>query len=232
MNIVGLIPARGGSKGIPRKSHVRLGGKPLLTYTLQAAQKSKLLSRVLISTDDKKAIALAKRFGVEAPFIRPRHLATDKSRIVDVIRHTFNYLEKEEHYPVDAIVLLQPTSPLRKAEHIDEAIRLFIRRDADTVVSVVPVPHRYNPVSVMVVEKSGHLKPFREGPLILRRQDKPLSFARNGPAILVMKRSVLKKGQLYGWRVIPYLMSESESVDIDSPADLKLAEFWLKNKAR
>ena len=228
MNVLGLIPARGGSKGIPRKNITPLAGKPLLTYTCEAALGSKRLSRVLLNTDDLQIAEVGKRFGVEVPFLRPAHIAQDDTPILPVIQQTLDWLNAHDGYIPQAIMLLQPTSPLRRSEHIDTAIDIFDRNNADTVVSVVEVPHQFNPVSLMNLTEDGRLEPYQKGPLLLRRQDKPRVFARNGPAVLVIHREVIEQGQLYGARVFPYTMGRIESLDIDDENDLQIAEFWLQ----
>lgn len=230
MEILGIIPARGGSKTIPHKNVVLVGGKPLLAYTFEAARESRLLSRVILSTDDEFIRQIGLKAGVEAPFLRPAEFAQDASPMVDVISHALNWLENEQNYKPEIIVLLQPTSPLRTSEHIDEALEYLFTADADTVVSVVEVPHQFNPVSVMKLDGQD-LKPFLDGVQIMRRQDKPRLFARNGPSILAMKRSVVESGRLYGDHVRPFLMSAEESVDVDEIGDLSLVEFHLARRA-
>jgi CMP-N-acetylneuraminic acid synthetase len=137
----------------------------------------------------------------------------------------------ESGFGPDAIALLQPTSPLRRADHIDAAIDLLERSQADSVVTVVEVPHQFNPTSVMRVD-GGKLRPFLEGPTTTRRQDKPLVFARNGPAVLGVRASVLTAGSLYGDDCRPLPMAPEDSVDIDTAWDLRLAEFLLNARAR
>lgn len=228
MEILGLIPARGGSKGIPGKNIIPLAGKPLLAYTCEAAFGSNRLSRVLLDTDDLKIATIGKQFGAEAPFLRPDNLAQDDTPILPVIQHALKWLEEHDGYIPQAVVLLQPTSPLRRREHIDAAVDIFIENKADTVVSVLEVPHQFNPVSVMKLVENGRLKPYHEGSMILRRQDKPRVLARNGPAVLVIRREVIERGQLYGERVFPYLMGRIESLDVDDETDLEIAEYWLQ----
>jgi len=228
MNVLGLIPARGGSKGIPGKNITPLAGKPLLKYTCEAALGSRRLSRVLLNTDDLQIAEVGKQCGVEVPFLRPDHLAQDDTPILPVIQQTLEWLEVHDGYIPQAIMLLQPTSPLRRSEHIDTAIDIFYSENADTVVSVLEVPHQYNPVSVMKLTEGGYLEPFQDGPMILRRQDKPSVFARNGPAVLVVRRELIERGQLYGERVFPYIMGRIESLDIDEEIDLQTAEYWLQ----
>jgi len=228
MNILGLIPARGGSKGIPHKNRVLLADIPLIEYTFRAAQASQHLTRTILSTDDPILMEMAKAAGIEAPFQRPDALAQDETPMLPVVQHAVEWIATHEGFQSDAIVLLQPTSPLRRAEHIDEAVDLFHHQKADTVVSVVSVPHHFNPVSLMKMTNEQLLVPYLHDALILRRQDKPLVYARNGPALLIIHRAVLENDQLYGERTIPYIMEESDSIDIDTRDDLALAAFWLE----
>lgn len=232
MNILGLIPARGGSKSIPRKNIVEVSGKPLLAYTAQAAAASRKLTRTLLSTDEEEIARVGRAWGLEVSFLRPAELAQDETGMLPVILHALEFLERAEQWAADIVVLLQPTSPLRTAAHIDAAIEQLEKTGADTVVSVTEVPHQFHPLSVMRLE-DGWLKPYTAGPVILRRQDKPKVFARNGPAILVMRRSVLmEKKSLYGEAVAPFFMAPEESVDVDTSYDLELAEYFLTKKRR
>ena len=231
MITLGLIPARGGSESIPRNNIAALDGGQLLDHTCEAALGSRL-DRVLLNTDDPEIAAAGRACGVEAPFLRPAELAQDDTPILPVIQHTLDWLREQEEFVPDAIVLLQPTSPLRRAEDIDAALEIMASGEADTVVSVVEVPHQFNPVSVMRQQEDGSLVPFLEGPQILRRQEKPRLLARNGPAVLVIRRETLESGRLYGDRVLPYLMDRVTSLDIDEPLDLELAEFFLSKRVR
>jgi CMP-N,N'-diacetyllegionaminic acid synthase len=223
--ILGVIPARGGSKGIPRKNLVLLKGIPLIAHTIAAARGSKALSRLIVSTDDEEIANYALRMGVGVPFMRPPELANDDSPIFPVLQHLLCELKKTNYVP-DALVLLQPTSPFRKSEQIDAAVSLFLESNCDTVVSVTEVPHQFHPVSVMTVEE-GYLHPFLkdEGFRILRRQDKPLVYARNGPAIIAIKSNFIASGSgLYTGTVVPYIMDSFTSIDIDTISDLYYAE--------
>lgn len=226
MNLLGLIPARGGSRGIPRKNLVPLAGRPLIAYSCDAALRSGRLTRVIASTDDPEIAAVARGCGVEVPFMRPPEIATDTTPMVDVVRHATAACA-QDGWLTDAVVLLQPTSPLRRAEHIDRAVELYLDSGADTVVSVVRVPHRYTPSSLMRIGEDGSLSPLEGEPVVSRRQDKPTLFARNGPAVLVVGGRTLARRRLYGDVVRPLEMCEGDSVDIDGPDDLELAEFWL-----
>ncbi|MBC8508589.1 MAG: acylneuraminate cytidylyltransferase family protein [Anaerolineales bacterium] len=228
VNILGLIPARGGSKAIPRKNVAELAGKPLIAYTCAAALDSQGLTRVILNTDDPEIADVGRACGVDVPFMRPEELAEDDTPILPVIQHALIWLQEQQNFLVDIVVLLQPTSPLRRAEHIDSAIDLLMKSGADTVVSVVAVPHNFNPVSVMHLNLQGNLIPFEAGPTILRRQDKPRVFARNGPAVLAVRRETIECDRLYGNVVLPLEMGRIESLDIDDADDLALAEFWLE----
>jgi CMP-N-acetylneuraminic acid synthetase len=228
VNVLGVVPARGGSKGIPHKNLTTLAGRPLLAYTVNAVRRSRRLSRCIISTDDANIADAARALGLEVPFLRPPELASDDAPMLPVLQHAAREIANAG-WAVDAVVLLQPTSPLRGAEHIDAAIDLLESTGADSVVSVVEVPHQFNPVSVMCLE-DGRLRPFVDGPLITRRQDKPKVFARNGPAVLAVRTRVLESGSLYGDDCRPLVMTAAESLDIDGPEDLALADVLLQKR--
>jgi CMP-N,N'-diacetyllegionaminic acid synthase len=229
MRLVAVIPARGGSKGIPGKNIATCAGKPLLAWTCEAARAARSLGRTLLSTDAEDIAAVARRWGVEVPFMRPAALAADDTPAVPVLQHALEWLEGAGEHP-DALVLLQPTSPLRRAEHIDAAARLFEAGSADTVVSVVDVPHRYHPDSV-VIERDGTLQPYRAGTeTVTRRQDQQPLLARNGPAVLIVSRAMVKAGKLYGGRTVGYRMARQDSIDVDTPEELALATLLLRSR--
>jgi CMP-N-acetylneuraminic acid synthetase/2-polyprenyl-3-methyl-5-hydroxy-6-metoxy-1,4-benzoquinol methylase len=218
MNVLAVIPARGGSKGIPSKNLAMAAGRPLLAYTADTARAARRLTRIIVSTDDESIADSARSLGLEVPFIRPAPLAGDEAPMLPVLQHAVKTM-RESGFAADVVVLLQPTSPLRRAEHIDGAVELLERTGADSVVSVVEVPHQFNPVSVLSLD-GDRLKPFIDGPLVTRRQDKPRVFARNGPAVVAVRASVLDGGSLYGTDTRALVMNSDESLDIDSPSDL------------
>lgn len=230
MNILGLIPARGGSKGIPHKNIAPLAGKPLLAYTCEAARGSAHLSRIVLSTDDPDIAAVGRACGVEVPFMRPEELSRDTTPSWPVAHHAVEWLRQNEHWEADILVLLQPTSPLRRAEHIDAALDIMLAQQADTVVSVIEVPHRFSPYSVMALNQ-GRLESFWKEPLPFDRFNRhamPTFYARNGPAVLAARVPVFEQRQsFYGDHVQPYVMSERDSIDIDTPFDLELAAWLL-----
>lgn len=230
MHVLGLITARGGSKGIPRKNLVECGGRPLLAWTCEAARDARSLTRVVISTDDSEIADVARTAGIEVPFLRPAELASDTASSIAVAQHAMDMLEASGPQ-IDVLVLLQPTSPLRTAAHIDAAFKLLVN-GADSVVSVVEVPHRYRPWSQLRLE-GGSLRTVQAaqaGP-VLRRQDQPVLYARNGPAVVVSRRDVLERGVFYGERCVPFVMSAADSIDIDEAFDLEMADWLLARRA-
>jgi CMP-N,N'-diacetyllegionaminic acid synthase len=222
MNVLGVIPARGGSKGIPTQNLAPLCGRPLLAYTADAVNDSKKLTRTIVSTDDERIADCARSLGLEVPFIRPSSLAVDDAPMLPVLQHAIAAM-RAGGFDTDMVVLLQPTSPLRRGPHIDAAIDWLQRVRGDSVVSVVEVPHQFNPISVMRLDE-GLLKPFLETSAPTRRQDKPRLYARNGPAVLAVHARVIENGSLYGDESWPLIMTPEESLDIDTPWDLRLAE--------
>jgi CMP-N-acetylneuraminic acid synthetase len=228
-HILGVIPARGGSKGIPNKNLTLLGGRPLLAYTADAVTDSTLLTRTIVSTDDARIADCARSMGLDVPFMRPPALAGDDVPMLPVLQHALETLEADG-FTADIVVLLQPTSPLRRGEHIDAAVTWLQRAGGDSVVSVVEVPHQFNPTSVMRMEE-GLLKPFLDGPTATRRQDKPRVYARNGPAVLATRVEVIKEGSLYGRQSWPLVMSPEDSLDIDTAWDLRLVESVLSARS-
>ncbi len=229
MNIIGLIPARGGSNSIPRKNLIPLCGKPLIVYTFEAAKASQRLDRVILSTDDEEIAILGQEHDIEVPFLRPSELAQDHTPTLPVIQHAVRYLKTKQEYRPDVIVLLQPTSPLRKAKHIDKAVDILFETGADSVVSVVEVPQNFNPMSVRRIV-DGRLKPFHpQVKNVLRRQEKPQVYARNGAAVYAIRyETIIEKNSLFGEHCRPYMMVPEDSVDIDTYADIHYAIYLLK----
>ena len=227
--VLGVIPARGGSKGIPHKNLVPLCGRPLLSYTADVVRQSTRITRAVVSTNDEGIAKAARQLGLDVPFARPDALAADDTAMLPVVQHALQAMRDSGFRP-DAVVLLQPTSPLRRADHVDAAIALLEGSGAESVVSVVEVPHQFNPVSVLRLD-GDRLRPFEGGAtlktIITRRQDKPRVFARNGPAVLAMRAATIDAGSLYGDDCRALVMSAEDSLDIDTPWDLALAECIL-----
>ena len=226
MQVIAIIPARGGSKGLPRKNIRPLARKPLIAYSIEAALQSDVLNRVAVSTEDDEIAAIALKYGAEV-LKRPPELAEDDSTTRAVLWHHVRELADEGYLP-DAVMTLQPTSPLRRAEHIREALALFAADDrADSLVSCLAVPHVFHPLSVMRWDAAGYLVPYFDNvPLPTRRQDKPPAMARNGAAVYITRTARLAD-YVFGGRLIGYQMDEESSLDIDSLADLERAEAIL-----
>ena len=227
MRVLGLVPARGGSKGIPRKNVRDLGGRPLLAWTAEAALAARLLSRVVLSTDDPEIAEVGRRCGLEVPFLRPAELARDETPTLPVLCHAVAELEKAGDR-FDAVCLLQPTSPFRRPEDIDGCIELLEAAGLDAVVSVLPVPPEHNPHWVYFRGGDGLLRlATGEDQPIPRRQELPPAFHRDG-SVYVTRRDVLMEGNsLYGKRLGGYLieaLADSRSVNLDTPADWERAE--------
>jgi len=223
-----VIPARGGSKGVPRKNLAPLAGRPLIEYTIDAARSARSLSRTIVSTDDEEIAAVARRLGADVPFMRPSHLALDDTPMVDVLVDMLATLDAGGDRP-DVLVLLQPTSPFRRAEHIDAAVDLLVSSNADSVVTVIAVPHQFTPSSLMQL-RGDRLDRWTDGQAPTRRQDKPLLFARNGPAVVVTRTRVVLGRTLYGADTRGIVMSREESIDIDDTFDLKVAELLIASR--
>ncbi|MBB4376190.1 acylneuraminate cytidylyltransferase family protein [Bradyrhizobium sp. SBR1B] len=227
MTMVALIPARGGSKGIVGKNLALCGGRSLLDWTTEAALQSGVIDRTILSTDDDAIAEAGNALGLEVPFRRPADLAGDQALMLDVMQHCLAAL-RNEGTDVEALVLLQPTSPFRRAHHVREAVQKFRARSAATLVSVVRVPHRFVPEAQMR-EEDGKLVPYLGGQVgRTRRQDKEVSYGRNGPVVLIVRGDVLDSGMLYGSPTVAYEMDEIASIDIDTPEDLRLADHLMK----
>jgi len=231
MNILAIVPAREGSKGVPQKNIYPLCNTPLIYYTIKAIQRSKLITRAILSSDSSEVIKVAKDYGLEVPFVRPSELAQDDTPALPVVEHAVKWLEETENYKADYIILLQPTSPLRNENHIDEALSILINSDADSIVSIVEVPHNFNPYSIMKLQGK-YLSPyllFDENKNL--RQLKPVFYARNGAAIYAFTYNCLmNKHSIYGDKILPYLMEKESSIDVDDLFDLKLCEWILSSR--
>jgi CMP-N-acetylneuraminic acid synthetase len=230
VEVLAVIPARGGSKGIPRKNIAPLGGRPLIAHTADAARASRRITRIVVSTDAGEIASVAASLGIEVPFLRPAHLAADDTPMIDVLVDLLATLERDRAYRPDVLVLLQPTSPFRRGEHIDQAVDLLLTSGADSVVTVVDVPHQFTPGSLLQLQ-GDRLTPWVEGGS-LRRQDKPRLFARNGPAVVAVRPSIVTGARtLYGPDTRGLVMNRHDSIDIDDQFDLQMAELILASRA-
>ena len=213
-----IIPARGGSKRLPRKNILDLCGKPLISWSIEAALKSKYISKVVVSSDDEEILNISSNFGADI-IKRPYELANDTATTFDAIKHTINNLEK-----YDYIVLLQPTSPLRNEKHIDEAIELLEEKQADAIVSVCEMDH--SPLWSNTLPKDGNMKNFlRDEVLNKRSQDLEKYYRLNG-AVYICKTDKLLENKSFFLKdnIFAYIMDRKSSIDIDEEIDFLFAE--------
>ena len=228
MKVLGIITARGGSKGIPGKNLKLLGGKPLLHYSIEAANDTPL-DRLILSTEDQKIAEVARSLGCEVPFMRPAELARDETPHLPVIQHAVRWLLEHQNYKADVVLILQPTSPLRSSADIAAALRMLELSGADSVVSVNEVSAHAHPMRMLRVDDQGNAVLFATGqPVrkrINRRQDLPKAFLMNG-AVYACRHEVLFAAEpsLYGDRVVAYPMPPERSISIDDLEDWAAAE--------
>ena len=229
MEILAIIPARGGSKRIPRKNIKKLSGQSLLSYSASAALGSEILNRTILTTDDEEIRRVGLDLGLEVPFLRPGDLAKDDTPSLPVIKHAVQMLEALEGYKPDIIVILQTTSPFRTSKHIDDALKIFLKSDSASLVSVTEVPHNMNPYSIMQLKKDGTIKPFlKYDENNNLRQKKPIFYARNGAAIYICTyQCLMKKNSLYGDKIVPFFMNKETSIDLDDEIDWKIAQYFM-----
>ena len=228
MRILALIPARGGSKGVPGKNTKLLNGKPLLAYTSEIAMQSKPLTEVIVSTEDAQIMEAAKELGIQVPFIRPIALAKDDIPTIDVIIHALQWYKKQ-NVLFDAVCLLQVTSPFRTLDFLDKAIEKFIGSGCDSLVSVQRVPDEYNPHWTFEVDEGGCLKiATGEAEIIPRRQELPIAYHRDGSIYITKTEVLLKEHSLYG-KSTAFIESKPDFyVNIDTMKDWEKAEEMIK----
>lgn len=228
-----LIPARGGSKSIPHKNLRPLAGFPLIAYSIAAARAAQSVTRVIVSTDDPQIAAVARRYGAETPFERPAEFAQDATPDLPVFQHALRWLEAHEAYCPDVVVQLRPTSPFRRAHHIDAAIfRLLERPDADSVRTVC-VPFQ-NPFKMWTIAADGLMQPLIQLPGIaepynMPRQALPEAYWQTGYVDAAWRDTILEKNSMTGTRILPLIMAPSEWIDIDSLDDWRRAERLLES---
>ena len=227
--ILAIIPARSGSQGIKNKNIKILKNKPLLYFTVKASKNSKYLDRIVLSTDSNMIAKIGIKLGIEVPFIRPKKLAKNQTPMIPVIKNVLEKLQKIENYVPDIIIILQPTSPLRNSNHIDEAIEMFLKNKPDSLVSVSEIPHTMSPFSAMKLKKNGKLSFFKKyNEKNNLRQKKPLFYSRNGAIYIFTRECLLKNNSLFGKNILAYLMSKNNSIDIDDSVDWFIAEQLIK----
>jgi CMP-N,N'-diacetyllegionaminic acid synthase len=233
VRILGVVTARAGSKGIPGKNTRLLAGQPLIAYTIDAARASGVFDRLILSTDDPQAAAIARERECEVPFMRPPALARDDTPHLPVMQHALTWLRDHDRYTSDWVMILQPTSPLRQPRHICEAVDLGVAGAADSVVSVDEIPAHFNPMRVVTIDGDGWARLFVGGIPVkrrpARRQDLPAAWVLNGAIYLF--RTALPfdpvEPSLYGDKVAAYRMAAPYGFNIDEPEDWTTAEHLL-----
>lgn len=229
-NILAIVPARGGSKGIPRKNILPINGKPLIAYTIEAAKGSKYINKTVVSTDDKEIADISKKFGAEIPCLRPSELADDNSSTIDCIIHMVKFLQEKQNYFPDYVCILQCTSPLRNYSDIDGALEKLKKTEQDGIVSVCEA--EVNPYWTNVFHDDKLEYFIKEGKKISRRQDLPQIYRING-AIYIIKTDILMKDRTIETdNMTGYIMKNEDSVDIDNLVDFKLAELLIKEREK
>ena len=218
--ILAFIPARGGSKSIPKKNIALCGGKPLIFWTIDAAKRSKYIDRIVVSSDSLEIQKIGTQYGAEA-IKRPKHLATDKAKPEQTLSHALNWLERRRFEP-DIIIYLQPTSPLRNTEHIDKALEELIDKKAAALISVCDIEKKY--LKTFIAGEQGRLKgAVNNNYPFMNRQELPDVYLPNGAIYIIYTKEFKRFGQLFvPNKTIPFIMNKDESIDIDRPEDLEI----------
>ncbi len=225
MAVVAVIPARAGSKRVPDKNIRLCAGKPLLAWSTMAAFAAQSIDHVLLSTNDERVAEVGRACGLDVPWLRPTECALDDSPMIPVLINALEWIDKT--VKVEAIVLLQPTSPLRTAEDIDGAVGLLRSSGADSVVTVISVPNACKSAKLMLRNDADVVVPLPVSPVQAGRV-----VLRNGPAVVVTRPEVLRSGKLYGPKTLCYEMPQERSIDIDTPFDFLMAELLLEHRQR
>ncbi|MEK7507165.1 MAG: acylneuraminate cytidylyltransferase family protein [Patescibacteria group bacterium] len=228
--ILAIIPARGGSKGIPKKNIVPVGGRPLIAWTIEAAKKSKYINKIVVSSDSDEILNVAKKWGAY-PLKRPAELATDTAPPEPIVFHVLDHLKKKGNYIPNILVYLQPTSPLRTRDDIDSAFNSFFKSKATAVISVYELDKKY--LKAFITDKNGFLKgavnnkyPF------MNRQQLPSVYMPNGAIYIITRKEFMKTGQLFSNKTAPHVMTAEKSFDLDTLEDLKKLRRILKKRAQ
>lgn len=227
-SILCVIPARGGSKGLPGKNIKEISGRPLIAYSIEQAKGAKYVDRIIVSTENREIADIARRYGAEVPFMRPRKLATDDCSIIDVLLHAMDWMENKGKCKFDILVLLHATAPLRTTEDIDNSIKLLADKKADNVFSVTEA-HRNPYFNMVEVRENGTVGLVKSGSFVTR-QSAPRVFDMNASIYVWWKDVLRKKKSVFLKKSHVYIMPRERSVDIDDYLDFRIAEMLLKEK--
>lgn len=238
MNVIGVIPARSGSKRVPGKNIKNLGGRPLIAYSIEAGVKASCIDRVMLSTDSSEIVAIGRQYGAEAPFLRPAGISGDKISDTPVLAHVADSLEEHEGYQTDIIVLLRPTTPFRDPGLIDRCIDKLVTSGADSVRSVRAVGH-WHPYWMLNVDSDGWASPFLPGKTVdtyYQSQLLPDLYKHDGYCDVIRRKNLPSPcppdatlAGMYGKKRMVELNDEEWFINIDTPQEFQLAEFIYKN---
>ena len=230
MKILSIIPARGGSKGIKLKNLTKINNKPLVAFSIEHSLASKLINRTIVSTDNEEIAKVSKEYGAEIPILRSKELAEDHILDFPVFEHMLSYLKEKENYEPEIVVHLRPTSPFRKVEWVDSAIKLLIENtSADSVRSVSePSQHPYRVFEIKNKYLISVMNERHPEPYLLRRQDLPKMYYYNCVIDVTKPSTIFNKKSMTGDKMLPYIMEREDSIDIDTPMDLEFAKVFLK----
>ena len=228
--VVCVIPARGGSKGLPGKNIKMFCGKPLIAHTIEQARQSKYIDRVIVSTEAEEIAKISLEYGAEVPFMRPMELADDGSSTVDVLLHAINWLESVDQYAFDILLLLHTTTPLRSVEDINESISLVVEENADNVFSVAEA-HRNPYFNMVEINKKGYVALIKQGNFTTR-QEAPLVYDMNSSIYVWWKELLKEKKKIFLDKTKIYVMPKERSIDIDDNIDFIIAEIMMAERKK
>ena len=233
LKILAIIPARGGSKSVPGKNIRELNGKPLIAYTIEAAKKIEdKFHRIIVSTDDEKIGKISKDYGADVPFIRPNHLAEDKTPTYPVLQHAVHFVEKQDSINIDLIMLLQPTAPFRTTEDILNCLQLSQSSNTDSVISVVQV-FSHHPILMKKIENNRLLHfSIEEKEGTPRQLYKPPAYMRNGAIYVTKRDTLIEKNSIWGDSITPYIMPQERSHNIDDEIDFITSELVMRKSSQ
>jgi len=229
--ILALIPARGGSKGVPRKNIRLVGGKPLIAYTIKTALAAQhLFHRIIVSTDDEEIATVSEQYGAEVPFMRPVELAGDRVPTIPVAQHAIRFVEQQDNLVLDWVFILQPTDPFRSVKDLEKGLEIALSGPCDSVISVVRV-YETHPIFMKCIKDNQLINFGIEAPEGTRRQDsEPAVYMSNGAVYLTRRDVVMEQNSIWGTVTRPYIMPVERSINVDSELDLKLIEILMQQE--